>query len=171
MNLKLVRPVDSLRDAFLRAARDYVEHGGDAERDREYEKALADFPAYLAELAFFASHDEPRAGLVRQQNFWLTDGREIFGHLRLRHRLNRRLLQLGGHIGYDIPPSRRRQGYATGMLGLGLVEARAIGLNEVALTADVRNTPSIKVIERNGGILDAEYEFEGVVRRRYWIAL
>jgi predicted acetyltransferase len=167
--LRLVPPGLRYRAAFLRCARDHVAASGDPERSGEYARALADFPAYLAELRYFASHDEPRPGLVRQRNFWLTDGREVLGHLRLRERLNARLERLGGHIGYDVPPSQRRKGYATRMLALGLREAAARGLSRVLLTADAGNVASIKVILRNGGRLDEQYVFEGVRRRRYWI--
>ena len=167
--LRLVLPDVRYRAAFLRCARDHVEASGDPERSGEYARALADFRAYLAELRHFASHDEPRPGLVRQRNFWLTDGREILGHLRLRERLNPRLMRLGGHIGYDVPPAQRRKGYGTRLLALGLAEAAARGLTSVLLTADAKNAASIKIIVRNGGRLDDEYEFEGVVRRRYWI--
>ena len=167
--LRLVKPHLRYRAAFLRCARDHVAASADPERSGEYARALADFPAYLAELRYFATHDEPRPGLVRQRNFWLTDGREVLGHLRLRERLNPRLTRLGGHIGYDVPPAQRRKGYATRMLALGLEEAAARGLARVLLTANANNVASIKVILRNGGRLDDEYEFEGVVRRRYWI--
>jgi predicted acetyltransferase len=167
--LRLVKPHPRYRAAFLRCARDHVAASADPERSGEYARALADFPAYLAELRHFATHDEPRPGLVRQRNFWLTDGRDILGHLRLRERLNARLTRLGGHIGYDVPPAHRGKGYATRMLALGLDEAAARGLARVLLTTDATNLASIKVILRNGGRLDEEYEFEGVVRRRYWI--
>jgi predicted acetyltransferase len=167
--LRLVRPGTRHRAAFLRSARDHVDNSGDAERAREYVRALADFDAYLAELRHFASHDEPRPGLVRQMNFWLTDGTEILGHLRLRPRLNSRLRMIGGNIGYDVPPAQRGRGYATRMLALGLREAAHEGLDRALLTADAGNVASMIVIERNGGVLDREYAFEGVTRRRYWI--
>lgn len=169
VSLRLVTPHPRYRNAFLRCARDHVDNGGDPERAREYARALADFPAYLQQLRSFASSDEPRPGLVRQHNLWLIDGSEVVGHLRLRPRLNERLHWIGGHVGYDVPPARRNRGYATCMLALGLHEAAAHALERVLLTADATNAASIKVIERNGGRFDAQYEFEGVVRRRYWI--
>src|SRR5436305_7012067 len=141
--LRLVSPTSRYRATFLRSAEDHVEHSGDPMRAREYARALADFNAYLAELHHFASSDEPRPGLVRQRNYWLTDGAEILGHLRLRPRLNTRLRRLGGHIGYDVPPSQRRKGYATKMLALGLREAAAQGLGRVLLTADAANAASL----------------------------
>jgi predicted acetyltransferase len=167
--LRLVRPGESLLEAFLDSARDHLAHSGDPERNREYEHALADPEAYLMELARYAAHDEPGPGLVRRENFWLTDGALIFGHLRLRHRLNPRLEQFGGHIGYDVPPSQRGKGLATRMLALGLGEARRTGLDRALVTVHSANFASIRVIEKNGGDLDAEYLFEGRPTRRYWV--
>lgn len=168
-DLRLVVPGVRLSAAFLRSAQDHVEHGADPERSREYARALDDFPAYLAQLRLFASRDAPGPGLVRQRSYWLTDGHDVLGHLRLRPALNARLERLGGHVGYDVPPSQRGKGLATRMLALGVREASKAGLPRVLVTTDARNAASIKVIERNGGRLDEEYEFEGVVRRRYWI--
>ena len=167
--LRFVAPHRRYRGAFLRCARDHVEHGDDAERAREYVRALDDFDAYVAQLRHCASCDEPGPGLVQQHNFWLIDASDIVGHLRLRPRLNERLHWIGGNIGYDVPPSRRGRGYATRMLAMGVLEAASRGLDRVLLTADATNAASIKVIERNGGRFDREYEFEGAVRRRYWI--
>jgi len=167
--LRLVRPHARYRSAFLRSAEDHVERSGDPRRAREYAHALADFDAYLAELRALDASDEPRPGAVRPRSYWLTDGIAILGNLRLRLRLNEGLHWLGGNIGYDVPPSARQRGYATRMLALGLREAASCGLPRVLLTADAGNAASIKVIERNGGIFDREYEFEGVLRRRYWI--
>ena len=47
---------------------------------------------------------------------------ELIGIIDIRHRLNEGLLKFGGHIGYSVRPSRRRQGYAVEMLRLGLEE-------------------------------------------------
>lgn len=44
---------------------------------------------------------------------------ELIGMIDIRHRLNEGLLKFGGHIGYSVRPSRRRQGYAVEMLRLG----------------------------------------------------
>ena len=165
---RLVRPALRWRDAFLRAARDHVRNANDPQRNPEYTRAVDDFDAYLASLARAAGNETPAPGMVRQWNFWLVAGGEVVGQLRLRERLTTRLAWLGGHIGYDVPPSQRRKGYATRMLKLGLAEAAKIGLGQAMLTADAGNAASIKVIERNGGTLDAEYRFEGRLRRRYW---
>jgi predicted acetyltransferase len=91
----------------------------------------------------------------------------------LRHELNERLLQMGGHIGYEIRPSRRRQGYGKLILKYGLEQAKAFGLERVLLTCDEDNLGSRKIIESNGGRLEKIIEVEGWPEQvcRYWIYL
>ncbi|HEU5037529.1 MAG TPA: GNAT family N-acetyltransferase [Nocardioides sp.] len=97
--------------------------------------------------------------------FWITEDDEFVGYLALRHRLNDWLLREGGHIGYAVRPSRRRQGHASRALSLALAEAAALGLDRVLLTAKEDNRPSQLVIEGCGG----EYEDSRNGMRRYWI--
>jgi predicted acetyltransferase len=48
----------------------------------------------------------------------------ILGSVNIRHCLNEDLLFRGGHIGYGIRPTQRKNGYATLMLGLALEKSR-----------------------------------------------
>ena len=106
-------------------------------------------------------------GRVRCTYYWITDADEFVGCLALRHSLTAWLLEEGGHIGYSVRPSRRRQGHATRALALSLDRARALGLDRVLITADEDNRPSQLVIERCGG----RYEDTRKGKRRYWIEL
>jgi predicted acetyltransferase len=107
--------------------------------------------------------------LVHSDYFWITDGdgpdEEVVGFLALRHRLNAWLLEEGGHIGYSIRPSRRRQGHASRALALAIPRSAALGLDRVLLTCDEPNVGSARTIERNGGV----YEDTRKGKRRYWI--
>ncbi len=99
----------------------------------------------------------------------VVDG-EIVGRLSLRHELNEFLIREGGHIGYGVRPGHRRRGYATEILKQGLVIARAEGIDDVLVTCDEGNVPSIAVIERAGGVLeDVRVGEDGIPKRRYWI--
>lgn len=97
--------------------------------------------------------------------FWVTDEREVIGFLALRHVLNDWLLQEGGHIGYSVRPSRRREGHASRALSLALGEAAALGIEQALVTCDEDNVASRGTIEGNGGT----YEDTRNGKRRYWL--
>ena len=99
--------------------------------------------------------------------WWWVDGRSWLGRIAVRHRLTPALLELGGHIGYDVRPSARRRGHATAMLHAVLPHAVALGIGRVLVTCDVDNAPSQRVIEANGG----RFEDERAGKLRYWIDL
>ena len=99
--------------------------------------------------------------------FWIADGDEVVGFLALRHRLNEWLLNEGGHIGFSVRPSRRREGHAHQALKLALPGAKRLGLDRVLLTCDEDNDGSRLTIEGNGGV----YEDSRNGKRRYWIAV
>lgn len=96
----------------------------------------------------------------------------IVGRASIRHELNDWLLAFGGHIGYCVLPPFRRQGLATEILRQSLVIARAFGVERVLVTCDESNVASSSVIERCGGVLDADWSHsdEESPKRRYWIA-
>lgn len=74
-----------------------------------------------------------------------NDGR-LVGMIHIRHRLNDYLLDFGGHIGYSIRKSKRRQGYATEMLALALIECIKLNIKKVLITCDKNNIGSAKTI-------------------------
>lgn len=89
-----------------------------------------------------------------------------FGRLDIRHRLTPALLVVGGHIGYAVRPSARRQGHATAMLRAALPVAHELGIVQALVTCDASNEGSRRAIERNGGVL----EDQRGAKLRFWIA-
>lgn len=110
-------------------------------------------------------------GIVPETTFFCLDcDRNIFvGAVTIRHYLTEKLMYNGGLIGDGIRPSERRKGYGTAMIGLALIEARKLGLNKVLMCCEKRNIASAKSIMNNGGVLENEYEIDGVIKQRYWI--
>lgn len=115
----------------------------------------------------------PPAPYVPSSLYAFVDGREnLLGFLDLRHRLNDTLLQMSGHIGYGLRPVARGQGLAPVMLGLGLEEARKIGIDRVLVSCDKENPASARTILHCGGVLEDErMQEDGHILQRYWIEL
>lgn len=113
-------------------------------------------------------HEEtPRpAWRVPDTELWWVEGEVFLGRIVVRHRLTPRLLEVGGHIGYDVRPSVRRQGHATAMLRRALDVARELGIERALITCDTGNIGSHTVIERNGGILEDERDG----KLRFWVS-
>jgi predicted acetyltransferase len=176
MLYQLIEPYDSdmdLRDAFLDMARESVESGEEA---YEKEQAIADedYAWYLQAMSDMKKGLNLKEGYVPQSTFWLIDqtGR-VIGVSRLRHCLSPQLEDEGGHIGYDIRPSCRRQGFGTLILAKTLVKAADLALERVLVTCDHDNLMSRRIIERNGGKLASESRSSRskTVQARYWIEL
>jgi len=96
---------------------------------------------------------------VPQTVFWVVDDAgEAIGMVRMRHYLNEKLKERGGHIGYYIRHDKRGKGYGKEALRQALIALRNIGEKRAMLTVNMDNIASIKVIEVNGGVLESEGE-------------
>lgn len=127
---------------------------------------------YLQNCCDMTDASKVKPGFVPQTVFWLldSDGNAV-GMVRMRHYLNDKLRIHGGHIGYFIRSDQRGKGYAKQALALALGEVRKLGESRVLITVAPDNTPSIMVVEANGGvyqdtITDPEI---GVKVNRYWV--
>jgi predicted acetyltransferase len=132
-----------------------------------------DFALYVEKKKSQAEGKNLPEGYVPQSVYWLVDNNEYIGSVRIRHNLNAHLKQIGGHIGYNIRPSKRRQGYGRKILELALLKTRDLGVDHVLLTCDATNHASRKIIERNGGVLENRVPNPetGIDKLRFWIAL
>jgi predicted acetyltransferase len=148
--LKLEAPSTDLRAEFLDMAADFGVHG-----ESRYAGASEDFEGFLRRIASEEQEQVLAPGRVPGSQFWLVSDRRVVGCSRLRHWLTEALEYEGGHVGYDIRPSDRGRGLGTSLLRLTLSRAAAMGIVKVRVTCDANNRASIRVIEKNGGLLDA----------------
>lgn len=169
--MELVRPSVGYKDSFLRAAEEYRAENRWTRFDLDL--AERDFPTFVRELNEHAEGKHMPEGYVPETMYWLIDSGEYIGQINIRHYLNEHLLQIGGHIGYDIRPSKRRMGYGTEILKLVLPKARQLGIERALVTCDETNVGSRKIIERAGGVLENQVPNPdtGIDKVRFWIDL
>ena len=136
------------------------------EHRADWESAAA-FRTFTEAIRTERLEETPRPeGYVPATELWWVAGDEFLGRIGIRHRLTAALLEMGGHIGYDVRPSARRRGHATAMLRAALAVARELGIERALVTCDVDNVGSRAVIERNGGVL----EDERAGKLRFWVS-
>jgi predicted acetyltransferase len=148
--MRLITPDLSLGQAFQRYVDDY-RRDGDAGRIAKYEPGVRDFPAYVEFLRGAVNGIGLSEDSVPYHTFWLVDGDEILGIVRIRPRLTPTGERNDGHIGYDVAPSHRRKGYGTQLLRTALTQARKLGLDRVIVTCATTNIGSQRVIDNCGG--------------------
>jgi predicted acetyltransferase len=166
-------PNADLQDSYRGLVREFIQNG---EPLVPFPLAFAndDFPAFLARVAACARGEGLPKGFVPHSTYWLVrDGRDVVGVSNLRHRLTDNLRIEGGHIGYGVRPSARRQGYGARLLSLTLERARTLGLREVLLTCAKNNEASVRTILRNRGVYLSEGFVESCreIVQRYRISL
>jgi len=167
--LFLAEPSVAYRDTFIQSVHEFQAEGRQLNYDLN--DLTNDFSSFVQELHDAKDRSKLKPGRVPGSDFWLINDNEFIGRLSIRHELNDFLLMMGGHIGYEIRPSRRKQGYGTEILRLGLEKAKELGLQRVLVTCDEDNIGSKKIIEHNGGKFENAIELEGdnVRKLRYWI--
>lgn len=170
--MRFVEPHTRFHESYLAAYREFHAAGAATspfvQHDVDLIESPAAFATFVAALRADPLPDTPRPEWrVPQTTLWWVDGDEFVGRLAIRHSLTPALREAGGHIGYDVRPTRRREGHANRMLASALPIAAGLGLDRVLLTCDEDNVGSRKVIENNGGVLEAKENG----KRRYWITL
>jgi predicted acetyltransferase len=171
--MKLIEPSHEYYESFKKMSDDYKQEGSVR---YQFENPLSHelFIKYIHTVEAGKYIDATVGDLMPQWMYWMIDDRkEILGVSRFRPILNQKLMKEGGNIGYDVPPSKRKKGYATQLLALTLDIARSAGLERVLVTCDKDNSASKRVIEKNDGIFESETisDVTGKEVLRFWIEL
>lgn len=174
MTIALARPTIDLFESWAAAVAEFDGghiDGGGFEQGFVPDRAACE--AFVEKAALYATPaaDLPE-GHVPCDYYWITEGDQVVGFLSFRRELNDYLRRFGGHIGYSVIPSRRREGIVREALRLVLRTAKTDGYDRVMLTCDDDNIGSIRTIEGAGGeledVIDAPEAGQPRVRR-YWI--
>ncbi len=171
MKITLVRPRYEDKEKVMEYKREFTLNG-----DHLHGTAmLGDYETYeewYADVVKNSCEETVAEGWVPSTTLLaLDENNTLVGMIDIRHRLNDYLRQFGGHIGYSVCPTARRQGAATEMLAMAKDECRKLGIRKRLVTCDKTNTASAATIRKNGGVLENEVYEDDVLMQRYWITL
>ncbi len=170
--IKLVLPSMKYAPAYLRALKVFDEIGKKTALGVHLEiKTIKDLIPYLKKARDNRNGVNLEKGRVPSTLYWVIVGNKVVGRVDIRHKLNKNLRVIGGHIGYTVVPSERRKGYGTQMLKLALGKTHKLGIKNALVTCDATNIGSKKIIEHNGGKLINQVQQDGILRLRYNIKL
>jgi predicted acetyltransferase len=176
--MELLTPSERYKDSFIGAVKEFQAKAETNDRSKRYvelsvQELEKDFDTYVQREKGRSLGQDLPTGYVPETTYWLVDGDEFIGRVSIRHQLTEHLREIGGHIGYDIRPSKRRQGYGNKILELALPKAKELGIQKALLTCDETNVSSRKIIEKNGGILENKVNNPetGIDKLRFWITI
>jgi predicted acetyltransferase len=129
--LSLVRPAVELVPSYL----DFIEEMralGETIWPSRIPSAGEGPDAFVAKL--LTKESTATGAEIPESVFWGTVDARVVGVIALRHRLTEKLERFGGHVGYEVRPSCRRQGIATAMIRLLLATERARAMGRILVT-------------------------------------
>lgn len=168
--VKLVRPTEKLKEQALDFRKEFFDNDEMIINGSELFDKTDDYGDWLKSVTANASIETVKPNWVVTDTFFAVDDNRIVGIIDLRHTLNNFLKDLG-NCGYSVRPTERRKGYATEMLRQLLDIAKRAGMNELHLSVEKTNEPSVKTIIRNGGVFERSFELDGEQADIYRIAL
>lgn len=170
MRLRLVSPTVTKEREFVSTIEEF-RAVGEAHFVDEDILVSHGFKAYVSWLEF--GRIGQLEGFSPWSAYWAFDrhNSNLMGICSVRHSLSPWMAEYGGHIGYRVRPTMRRQGLGTEILALALHKASMFGINPALIVCEPTNLDSIGVIQNNGGIFERQVSVDGVLRNRYWISI
>jgi predicted acetyltransferase len=164
----LVEPSLEYREDAINYVRESLESDGHCNGVGGLHRYLDNYEGWLEYLEYCRNYvaDNERVPSLEYLLVRESDNR-IVGMINIRLSLNESLERLGGHIGYSIRPSERRQGYNRINLYLALLICREHGIDRVVLDCNRDNLGSSRSMMALGGRLIREWvdEREGECQR------
>lgn len=175
MDLQLVKPDKKYLPSICEAIKEYKEHPSKFEimAVNKMIAAQNNMDEYFVSTENDSKGLNLRLGFVAHTVFWLVSDNEYIGTFNLRHSLSDSLKQIGGHIAYQIRPSKQRQGYAYKGLKICLKKAAELGIEQVLITCKEDNFASYglmcKAMQNFGGKEIEPFIQDGIINNRIWI--
>lgn len=167
----LSKPIDIYKESYISALEEFQKEGLNLKYDKS--ELNKNFYNFIKELNELELNPKTELGKVKESTYWLIDKQEFIGRISIRHSLSKYLEKYDGNIGFEICPSKRKMGYGSILLGLGIEQAKKLGLNKLLIMCKDSNIASIKIIEKNNGILIKKYfvkiNTENIYIRKYII--
>lgn len=171
--LSLCKPAVEFAAEYQAFVRESIATDGDY-RWNNAELALEDFAAYVQEL-----HEESQGiglpdGVPPQQTYFVVINEDtVIGEMRYRPTITEPYEDVNGHLGLNLRPGYRSQGYGHIALQIMFDIARQDGLDGLFIPITGENVPSKGVTTKNGGKLIKTIEAEdgGDPTFCYWIDL
>lgn len=148
----LVKPDETHEAEAVAFAKEFAERGETAYGSNRIEQ-MTSYADWLRRCRQNEREETAQSGRVPNEQFFAvraSDGK-IVGAVAVRKRLTEQLIRLIGHVGYSVPFSQRRKGYATQILTQVVHYLHECGIDEVLVMCDETNIASRKTIERCGG--------------------
>ncbi len=169
--IQLVRPTEAMKEKAIEFRQEFFDHGESVINGSELFDKTDDYTEWCRTIDANTKEETVNPNWVITDTFFGVDDQDrIVGIIDLRHELNDFLKDLG-HCGYSVRPSERRKGFATEMLRQLLEVAKKAGMNELYLSVEKKNEPSVKTITQNGGVYERSFEYDGEQADIYRIAL
>jgi len=169
--IRLVRPGPEHKDQAIAFREEFFARGERVISGSERLDQIDSYEEWLTGVTRSACPETVSPDWVLTDTFFALDGSgALVGMIDLRHSLNGFLADLG-NCGYSVRPSCRGRGYGSRMLRLVLERARDVGLTELHISVERDNLPSVKVLEKNGGVYERSFSHQGKTADIYRFSL
>ena len=141
--ISLQRPAYEHKQKALEFRQEFFDMGEPVINGSELFDKTDSYEKWLRKVTDNSSEETVDPGWVVTDTFFAFDEMgTLVGIIDLRHRLNDFLKDFG-NCGYSVRPTQRRKGYATEMLRLVIETAKGLGLEELHLSVESDNLPSV----------------------------